>query len=67
MCSMFLGPIESSNHVLFSYPMALLVWKAISIWLDKPIMYSSSVRDHAVEFVDCEKGKVKRKVVGLIW
>lgn len=61
------GPTKSSNHVLFSCPVALLVWQAISIWLDRPMMYSSSARDHFVEFVDFERGKVKRKVDGLIW
>lgn len=67
VCSMCLHPLESSNHVLFSYPVALLVWQAISTWLDKPMLYSSSARDHFVEFVESEKGKVRRKVTGVIW
>lgn len=66
MCSMCFGMTETPNHVLFSCPVALFVWQAISIWLDKPMLYSSSARDHFVEFMDSEKGKVKRKVNELI-
>lgn len=29
VCSMCLGPTESSNHELFSCPVAILVWQAI--------------------------------------
>lgn len=36
VCSMCLGPTESSNHVLFSCPVALLVSQAIGMWLGKP-------------------------------
>lgn len=33
----------------------------------KQLLYSSSVRDHFVEFVESESGNVKRKIFGLIW
>lgn len=39
-CSMCLGPTKSSNHLLFSCPVALLVWQAVCSWLDKPLIYS---------------------------
>lgn len=63
VCSMCMGPLESSNHFLFSFLMALLIWQAVVIWLDKSMLYSSSARDHCVEFVKSEISKVKRKVV----
>lgn len=66
ICSMCLSPTESSNHVLFSCPMALLVWQAISLWLDKLMLYSSSAREHFVEFVQSENSNDNRKVTGLI-
>lgn len=48
-------------------PVALLVWQAIELWLNKPMLYSSSARDHFIEFVESKSDNVKRKVTGLIW
>lgn len=67
VCSMCLSPMTSSNHVLFSCSVALLVWQAICIWLDKSLLYSLVARDHFVEFVESKNGNVKRKLLGLIW
>lgn len=66
-CSMCLGPLETSNHVLFSCLVALLVWQAISIWLNKPLSFSLSARDHFSDFVEIVSGNVRRKIFGLIW
>lgn len=34
------SPLESLNHVLFSCSVALFIWQALSLWLDKPMLYS---------------------------
>lgn len=63
-CSLCRGPVESSNHLLFSCPIALLVWQALSVWLGKSIPFASTA--HFAEFVECKKGKVRKKIIGLI-
>lgn len=65
--SMCWGLSESSNHLLFSCLVALLISQAIVLWLDKSMLYSSSARDHYVEFMESESGNVKRRVADLIW
>lgn len=57
VCSMCFGPLASSNNVLCSCLVVLLICKALSYWLDKPIPCASSIRDHYAEFVESEKGK----------
>lgn len=66
-CSLCLGPPESSNHLLFSCPIALLVWQALSYSLNKPLPFSSCARVHFSDFVDSESSKVRWKIFGLIW
>lgn len=67
VCSLCMGSAEMTNHFLIICPLALLVWNSISNWLSKLLSFSSMVRDHFLEFTQSKKGKVRRKVVRLIW
>lgn len=66
-CSLCLSSLETTNHLLVFCPVILLVWDAILNWLGKVLLYSSSMKEHFLEFVESEHVGTKRKVMSLVW
>ncbi|XP_057803519.1 uncharacterized protein LOC131018833 [Salvia miltiorrhiza] len=67
VCSLCWVQDESSCHVLLICYEALLVWSKVCGWIDCSLLYAATLKEHFEEFVSFGVGKVKKKILGLIW